>query len=180
MKRKTFREWRIIADYAKNIDELDLKSMHRPLQVHGHETPSDLSKLTMGQMVILSQTKGDWSLFYTICRELLPMDEKETDMADAVQIVMFCGWAIGKLEELNKLLTSIKSPHTSEQLRAGVDKLNFGVFGLVDWYARRMGISDHEEVMAVPVLRVYQCLKMDNEQQQYENRLAKILRETRK
>ena len=70
--------------------------------------------------------------------------------------------------------------HTSEQMRAGIDRLNFGVFGLIDWYARRMGITDHDEVLKVPVLRVYQCLKMDKEQQEYENRLAKVIRGERK
>jgi hypothetical protein len=65
-------------------------------------------------------------------------------------------------------------------MRAGIDRLNFGVFGLIDWYARRMGITDHDEVLKVPVLRVYQCLKMDKEQQEYENRLAKVIRGERK
>lgn len=178
-KRKTFKEWRIIAEHAKNIDELDLKSMNRPLMVSGKETPKDLSAMTMGQMVTLSQMKADWGLFYALCKEFLGMTEEETDAADAVQVVMFCGWCVGRLDDMNKMLQGLDAKHSSEQLRAGIEKLNFGIFGLIDWYAKRMGITDHEAVMDVPVLRVYQCLKMDNEQQQYEKRLAKIMRERR-
>lgn len=180
LKRRNFAEWCIVADHSKETDDIELKSMSRPLLVAGHDTPKDLSALTMGQMVTFSQTKGGWELFYMICRELLGMTIEETAQADAVQVVMFCGWVIGRLEDMNKLLSSIKPRHTSEQMRAGIDKLDFGVFGLIDWYAKRMGIHDHEEVMSVPVLRVYQCLKMDNEQQQYEQRLAKVIREESK
>jgi len=44
-----------------------------------------------------------------------------------------------------------------------VDKLSFGLFGLVDYYATRMGITDHEQVESVPWVRVYKCLDMDAE-----------------
>lgn len=176
LRRRTFREWCVIADHAKGIEDLDLKSMHRPLVVSGRDTPENLDSLTMGQMVTFSQAKADWGLFYIICNELLGMSGDETAEADAAEVVMFCGWVIGRLDDINKLLQSVNVQHTSEQMRAGVERLNFGVFGLIDWYARRMGISDHDEVLKVPVLRVYQCLKMDAEQQEYEKRLAKVIR----
>ena len=63
---------------------------------------------------------------------------------------------------------------TAEEIRAGINKMNFGVFGMIDWYARRMGITDHEEVMSVPWVRVYKCLDMDSQTNEYHKRLTKI------
>ena len=63
---------------------------------------------------------------------------------------------------------------TPEERRAGVDKLSFGLFGLVDYYATRMGITDHEQVESVPWVRVYKCLDMDAEKIRYERRLREI------
>ena len=45
---------------------------------------------------------------------------------------------------------------------------------MIDWYALRMGITDHEEVMRVPWMRVYQCLSMDNQKQEFEKRLSEV------
>ena len=177
-KRRTFREWRIVADAAKDWD-IDIMKSPRPLAVGDHETPENLDTMTMGQMLTLQSCGDGWDLFYVICRELLGMSDEETDKADAAQVVMFVGWAVKQMSDINKMFAGIKASKTSEEVRAGIEKLDFGAFGLIDWYARRMGITDHDEVMDVPYLRVYQCLKMDNDRGEYEKRLAKIYRESK-
>lgn len=176
MKGKTFGEWRVIAEATRKLD-LEIRDMPRPIRVGDRTTPEGIETMTMGQMLTLSSCKDDWSMFYAVCHELLDMDSRETDAAYAPQVVMFVGWAIHEIERMNELFKGIKTTKTAEEKRAGCEKLDFGAFGLVDWYAKRMGIHDHEEVMNVPCLRVYQCLKMDAERDEYEKRLAKILRE---
>jgi hypothetical protein len=57
---------------------------------------------------------------------------------------------------------------------AGIEKLNFGMFGLADWYARRMGISDHDEAFNTPWLRIWQCRKNDIEEAEYRDNLQRI------
>ena len=58
--------------------------------------------------------------------------------------------------------------------------MNFGLFGLLDYYAQRMGITDHEEVERVPWIRVYKCLDMDAERTRFERRLRNILNKNKK
>ena len=48
------------------------------------------------------------------------------------------------------------------------------MFGLVDWYAKRMGIQNHDEVMDVCWMRVYKCMDMDTKTQEFNRRLAEI------
>ena len=78
------------------------------------------------------------------------------------------------MQRINALFDSVKGKPTKEEEKAGIDKLKFGVFGLIDWYALRMGITDHEEVTKVPWGRGYKCLEMDNKRHEFDKRLAKI------
>lgn len=175
MKRKTFFEWKVIAQASKEID-FDIMKAMRPVMVGKRRVMENLDDLTMGQMLTLSGCNDSWALFYLVCHELLGMDEQEVNEADAAQVVLFVGWVSKQIDGYNKMLARIHSTKTAEEIRAGVEKLDFGAFGLVDWYAKRMGIVNHDDVMSVPFLRVYQCLKMDVEREEYEKRLAKIYR----
>ena len=62
-----------------------------------------------------------------------------------------------------------------DEIAAGVNDLDSGPFGLVDWYARRMGYKDHDEVLRVPWLRVWQTMKIDADRDDYERRLRDVI-----
>lgn len=78
-----------------------------------------------------------------------------------------------ELDRINKLFASIKVAHSPEEIAAGVENLNFGTFGVIDWYAKRMGITNQDEVYSVAWIRIYTCMKNDNEKAEYEQRLNK-------
>ena len=85
-----------------------------------------------------------------------------------------------EMERIGKLFASLHSERTSEEVNAGIDRLDFGTFGIVDWYAKRMGIVDHEDVFKTPWVRVYQCLKIDHENMEFEKRYRKIIEQRSK
>lgn len=89
---------------------------------------------------------------------------------DVFGFVNFCR---AELERINKLFEAVAPTHTSEEIAAGIEDLNFGTFGVIDWYARRMGITNQDEVYSVAWVRIYTCMKNDNEQSEYEKRLNK-------
>ena len=62
----------------------------------------------------------------------------------------------------------------ADEIKAGFDKIDNGVFGLIDWYARRMGIHDHEEAQKTSWLIVYQCMKIDHDYYICNKRLQEI------
>ena len=102
------------------------------------------------------------------------MQREETDRARAVDVVRLVGWVFGEVEKINKLFNKTKTNYTQRERQAGVEKLQFGLFGMLDWYARRMGIENHDDVLRVPWMRIYKCLDMDTKQSQYERRLNEI------
>ena len=169
-----FREWLALALMSEQVKDLGLEDMSRPEEVGGVMTPETLDEMTIGQMLKLSGLTDARDMFYQVCKVLLGLEEAQTDNARAVDVVRFVGWVLGRVKEINRLFEKTKGNPTPEQISAGVMRLNFGVFGMIDWYAQRMGITDHEAVMDVPWVRIYKCLDMDNQTNEYQKRLAKI------
>lgn len=176
----TFKRWILRAEFSKDTESLQFEKMTNPLYVGKVKTPENLDDMTIGQMVQLGDCKGGREMFYTVCRVLLGMDKAHVDRCSAVEVVRFCGWVGGAVQRINALFDSVKTKPTAEEERAGISKLQFGVFGLIDWYAQRMGITDHEEVTTVTWGRVFQCLKMDNETKNFEKRLMKVYEDERR
>ena len=85
-----------------------------------------------------------------------------------------------EMERIGKLFQSLQSSNTADEKMAGIDRMNFGTFGVVDWYAKRMGIVNHDEVFATPWQRIYQCMKIDHEQNEFEKRYRKVVERSRK
>jgi hypothetical protein len=142
----------------------------RPSFVGEVETPENLDSLTFGNLIKLSRLKDGSSIFYDVCKIVLDLDKAAVDKARAIDVVSFVGWVTGEVNRINKLFSRLSEKPTDNERKAGIDKLNFGLFGMVDRYARRMHIQNHDEVMAVPWIRVYQCLKMDNEVDKFQRR----------
>lgn len=173
-KDVSFNEWLTVAMFSADIKDLNLEGMSRPEKVGGKDVPESLDEMTIGQMLDLSSLSDGREMFFRVCEVLLGLKESETGKARAVEVVRFVGWVLGRVKEINGLFEKTKGNPTPQELKAGIRRLNFGVFGMIDWYAQRMGITDHEEVMSVPWMRLYKCLDMDNQTKEFNRRLAKV------
>lgn len=169
-----FGEWLTIATHSVMTAALDVKRFTRPYSVGGHKTPQDLSAMTLGQMFQLSQVKRADDAFFAPCVVLLGMSREEVKNALAVDVVRFGGWCAAQLDKINDLWKALAPQYSAQEIRAGVKGLSFGAFGIADWYARRMGIANHDDVMGVNWMRIYQCCKMDSETAAYQRRLQQI------
>lgn len=173
-KEERFRHWIVVATFSKDIERLELEKFTRPLMVGKIPTPTNLDDMTIGQMVQMSECKTGAQLFYKVCDVLMGMSARQVDDCSAVEVVRFVGWVLGKVKTINELFDKAKSKPSDEEVRAGINKLKFGIFGLIDWYALRMGITDHEEVTRVPWGRVYKCLDMDTRTNDFRKKLQKV------
>lgn len=171
------KEWLVLARHGRFVDEVDVKALSRPSMVGGNEVPEDLNGLTLGQLLQLQEMSNERDTFFVPCRVLFGMDDGETADCRAVEVVKLASWVAREVERIGKLFESTNTEPTAQQVRAGVHRLNFGIFGLIDWYARRMGIADHGEVEKVPWVRVYKCMQMDAETEAYNRRLNEVYRQ---
>lgn len=142
----------------------------RPAYVGNTSTPPTLDELTIGQLIELGALDDKNASLYEICKIVLGVPYSKTKQARAIDVVHFCGWVWNEVEKINKLFESTRVAPTQKEVAAGIKELRFGLFGLVDWYARRMGIQDHDAVLQTPWMRIYKCLDMDNKTKQFEKR----------
>ncbi len=153
-----------------------LKHQPRPDTLCGKEVPVNLNGLSYGQLDDLrdaSTQKNDIELAIALTKavfeeELNLFDE---DVNKVFGFVLFC---TSELKRINELFQQLKPHYTSEEKAAGVEKLDFGSFGVLDWYAKRMGIINQNDVRSVAWVRIFQCMKNDHLQQQFERRLHDV------
>lgn len=140
--------------------------------------PQDLQLVTFGTLTQLQQAPTDNDYYKTCCKLVSILMGVPADIVGsrrAVEVLGIVNMIQSEMERIGKLFQSLQSDHTSEEIRAGIKNLDFGAFGLVDWYAQRMGIIDHEEVFATPWARIWQCMRIDHENNQFEKRYRDIL-----
>lgn len=171
MKTKDFL---ILSSVTKDDMQAKISRLQKPLSVRGRRVPESLQTLTIGELFTLQSIRTEHDAIIVPCRVLLNMDEEEVMKAEASEVMGFIKWVAEEMEKINKLFERTKIPPTAEEKQAGVDKLNFGAFGVLDWYAQRMGYLDHEAVEHVPWMRVYKCLEMDAQRTLYERRLRDV------
>lgn len=171
----TYREFMTLFPCCRESHQLNLLDKlwkaEKPNFLLGKEVPQNFNTITYGQLDDLSRAR-DFDDPAARCLEVIMGFSKEQIYSlDVWDVFGFANFCLKELERINKLFSSIKQNHTSEELSAGIEDLNFGTFGVVDWYARRMGITNQDEVYGVAWIRIYTCMKNDNLQNLYERRL---------
>lgn len=153
-----------------------LESQPKPSKIQGKEVPDDFNHLSIGDLAEIEEAakKGEREGLIVLGRVLLGLTEAQVLKTPCDKMFGLLRWATSEVERIAALFKAIAIPPKPDEIRAGADKLNFGVFGTLDWYALRMGITDHDQVARVPWLVVYQCQKNDNEKYLYQERLMDI------
>ncbi len=145
----------------------------KPGFLAGREVPESLSMISYGKLVDLRNATGAADPAAECLRILLDLKPREIDRLNVFDVFGFMNFIKEQVTNINNLFSALKVNYSSEELSAGVKELDFGPFGVLDWYAKRMGISNQNEVRDVAWVRIYNCMKNDTEQNNYERRLRK-------
>ena len=151
-----------------------LKEVACPAKIDGKNAPQDLNDITLGQLIQLEAIAAEKGVFVAIAETLLGKDEEWAMQAPALEMLGLRNMVVAEQDRISALFASLHREPDAAQVMAGIEQLNFGMFGLADWYCRRMGISDHEEAFNTPWLRIWQCRKNDLEEAEYNERYQKI------
>jgi hypothetical protein len=160
-----------------------LKTIDAPAKFRGHDVPRDLQMADFGTLIRLQGCgrKGDW--FWSsmaIVETLTGAKQEAVATAPAEDVLGIVNMVEREMARIGRLFQSLQGGTSGDEVAAGIDRLDFGAFGIVDWYARRMGIVDHEEVFALPWQRIFQCMKIDHENNEFEKRYRKIIEQRSK
>lgn len=176
IKRKdvTLKEFLLIEDFIAPEYADWLNNCPPPDSLCGCLCPKDLDSLKFGQLLQLQAISDTSELLFIPPHVVLGIKDAKLLEAPVSAVIGFSKWCAKELERIGKLFREATGTPTPEERQAGIDQLNFGMFGMVDWFATRMGITDHDVVLSTPWLRVYQCLNIDTQKREYEKRLREV------
>ena len=168
------RDFIILSECTSEDIQAKISRLERPYSVCGVSVPNDLNSLTIGELLRLQAIQTEEDALMVPCEVILNLPKEKVMNAEASEVFGFLMWVSKEMETINKLFERTRVPPTKEEKEAGVESLNFGAFGLIDWYARRMGYLEHEAVEHVKWPIIYKCLEMDAMQTMYERRLREV------
>lgn len=135
----------------------------------------DLNKITYGQRIDLSDLNSE--NFLSLPLQIL-YPETNIRALKTGEVLRFSFMVAEGLSELNKrdekYLTYEPEP---EEVKAGVKKMNHGLFGIIDSIARRCPQYTHDEILQLNQNVVFQMLKIDIDNANYAKRLRKVMSE---
>jgi len=161
-------------DHQKDLLK-QLEGARKPLYFAGVEVPIDLNLVSYGMLDDLSNIaqSGDLDPMAKAIAKILSIEPEKVYKANVFDVFGISKWIGKEIERINKLFKGISPRFSPQELAAGVKAINFGSFGVLDWYSHRQGITDQNEVREVAWIRIYTCMKNDNIKAEYEKRLNK-------
>lgn len=181
-KPTTFSDFVILLPYLtdentkKNLEYLN--KAEKPDFIFGKELPNDLNLITFGQYSDLCDAVGNENHVTAISemvKALFPdVTEDMLGEATAYDVWGMCNWIVGEVGRINQLFENVHLEYTEQEKKAGIEKMQFGTFGILDWYARRMGITDQDKVNSEKWVRIYTCMKNDTAETDFNRRLQKV------
>lgn len=175
VKKRTTRQLLSIERVLTPESRAALLRLPKPDKVCGRRTPRDLNDLTIGDLLEL-QTDGDaHALIERIASVILKVRPRRCYRERADRMLGFVFWVGRELERIAALFASVSNLPTPEEIKAGINDLDFGAFGILDWYAHRQGYQDQNEAAKVAWVRVRECLRIDNKRATFERRLREII-----
>lgn len=171
----TFKEFTVLMNVAHDPDAVmeQIRKLPVPETMCGKPVPADLNGISIGQLIELQECKPD-NVMTKTAEILLGATERQVAYEQAEKVLAFNMHVSRELTKIAELFQSISIPMTDLQKKAGYDKLNFGPFAILDSFALRMGITDHEEVEKVPWVRIFKCMQMDAEREICRRRAEEI------
>ena len=151
-----------------------LRKQPLPQVLCGKQVPSTLNTLSYGELDDLQTSASSQDPIGETAKILLGVKSEELFAEDVNVVFGFSNFVTSEIMRINKIFASIKPSYSQEERAAGIESLNFGSFGVLDWYAQRMHIANQNEVRDIAWVRIYQCMKNDNDKNEFERRLYQI------
>ena len=161
-------------DHKKELLDI-LSGAEKPTEMCGVKVPDDLNLVSYGLLDDLANISGSGVAdpMAEIISRLLEVDTEKVYEANVFDVFGISKWIGNEVKRINKLFERISPNYSPEEIAAGVKSLNFGSFGVLDWYANRQRISDQNQVRDVAWIRIYTCMKNDNAKAEFNKRLNK-------
>lgn len=151
-----------------------LQKQPYPKALCGKQVPDNLNMLTYGELDDMQTAASTDTPIEETAKILLKIEPQELQEADVNDVFGFANFVTSEIKRINRMFATIKASYSQEEKAAGVESLNFGAFGVLDWYAQRMHIANQNDVRDIAWVRIFQCMKNDNDKNEFQRRLYQI------
>ena len=134
----------------------EILNVECPVTLCGKQAPQSLDNITLEGLCRLQDAKGLAGIFEVLGAVFYNLTPEQVRKLPAVPMFGLGNMVVKELQRIAGLFDMLHRELTAQEVMAGAEKLNFGIFGLADWYAQRMGITNHDEVFRTPWTRIYQ------------------------
>ena len=176
-----FKESTTIKQLLEIINYYDLNDAIRevskrtiPSQIGNFLVPQSLDYITFGMRLDLQELNTDEEFLFKPLELLAKVTNLEILKFNAWDVIRFNSFVISELNRFTKRdEQTLKYKFDKEEIKAGINKVNHGVFGLLDVIAKRMGIT-HDQVLELGQSKVYMMLKIDIDNANYQKNLRDV------
>lgn len=160
-------------------DELKekIRTIGRPEYICGKKVPENLNMISYGVLDRLSRLDKSDDAAADAVSIVMEIPRQEVYDIDVNEVIGFFNFVSREVKRINDLFTEIKLDYSAEEITAGIENMSFGSFGVLDWYAKRMGVTNQNDVYNIAWVRIYNCMKIDNQKELFRRRLDKVYSE---
>ena len=173
--------FKIPENEIKNLFE-KIEKLPIPEYISKIKVPESLDNLTFAELIELQELKTFEKMLFGAPEIIMHLKKEKLLKAKAFDVIRFFFFIKSEIERIAKLFEQIRYKPSEMEASAGINQIDNGIFGIIDWYARRMGIIDHDfAAKATQWTVVYACMKIDNTNAMFERKLRdSITKKSRK
>ena len=146
----------------------------KPESVGGHKLPENLDSISYGQRLDLMEMKTDEDAIFMPCEILFKMTRHQILSESIYKIAALSKWVVSELNRMTERENrTLKYNPEPEELRAGINRVNFGAFGLIDTIVKTRPVYTHEDVLSLSCSKIYAMQLIDYQNRMFEKRLRK-------
>lgn len=166
--------------FYKELIDVDSQIMHLFDILKDYPVPEEynmsLNELKFKQLNDLqSRIKTFDDLIFVSFEVIYELNKESVLQLSAFDCIRFGIFIKDELDRITNLFKAIEYKPSNEEMQAGISNLNHGFMGTIDWYARRMGYKDHDEVTELKWVRIYKCLKIDHDNNKFNRDYRKVI-----
>lgn len=195
MKLKSIEDFITYQSILTEKSRERISTIAKPERMALRNTPKDLNSITLGQLIELWGITSDMELFCTSAVSVFAhckgyseakaarMERRMKRRLRHVRTGKAIGWMNfiqSELLRINDMWQECDIPISRLDREAGAESLNYGFFSIIDAYAQRQRITDHDDVLKVEWVKVWQCLKKDADIAKFQIRRQQILDQQQK
>jgi len=171
--KTTVRQFLSLSIYYDLVPyQSEIISRGKPEFIAGHKVPDTLDSIEYGQRLDLQDMKTDGDMIFMPCEILFKMNKSDILSLTIFEVSALAKWVVSELNRMTEReMVSFYYKPDPEEIKAGINNLGLGAFGIIDNIVKSRPVYTHEDVLSLSCYKVYAMQLIDFKNRMYEKKL---------